>query len=653
MKNFLVNEAALVAGSSCVARGSMHAKSEKWLWLLITGATLLALAACGGGGGTPPVPGTPAVPTSAPSGVAATPGNGKLTVSWSAVSGATSYKVYYGPAEGVTASSPSVTSTTTSVDVTSLSNNTPYYLTVAAVNEGGSSALSSEACGVPSVGAAISASNGLTVWDPLCSSSFDGSKWINPRFGRNIQSGAAVLAVSADNLEPFSTRGLRPSTSLFVPLSASKRVTNLEAVVSVVQSGALVTGSAQTRAELAISYQPAANRLAFSGGSTKAIFAQVGIVDDGTGPQFRRVVGRCTVASCATTDIATGIVYTDNTFPQLQTASYDTAYTFRLALDELTHIFTFEVSGGALVGTLRGTADATALFTNQAVDRVNDISAAQLRVRVQDAGSGGGNASNKATFDNIQVGFNTGSAAAPAPLSAYDDFSGAGGNSGPDFVLTKWTTGESSADSSNGRLALHNKMTGVPFSNYSQDIQFRISTTQPTAISADATVTSITLPATTGPSTAQNVFIRLTLYNDGSSAVPFNQTGDVSAGIALDAGGAFFYAFKCTAPTCGSATDMQTGSTALAAGSIAFGLNTTHTLRISYDPTSHAITYSVDDGAATVVDPTTVNSHIGTAATYAIPPNAPFARVGTFNRVFATGENGAVDGYVNNFMIKP
>lgn len=630
----------------------MHTKSEKWLWLLITGAILLALAACGGGGGGGGGTGAISAPGSAPTGVAATPGNGKLTVSWSAVSGATSYKVYYGAAEGVTASSPSVTSTTTSVDVTSLSNNTPYYLTVAAVNEGGSSALSSEACGVPSVGAAISASNGLTVWDPLCSSSFDGSKWINPRFGRNIQSGAAVLAVSADNLEPVSTRGLRPSTSLFVPLSASNRVTNLQAVVSVVQSGALVTGSAQTRAELAISYQPAANRLQFSGGSTKAIFAQVGIVDDGTGPQFRRVVGTCTVASCATVDIATGIVFTDNTFPQQQTASYDTPYTFRLALDETTHIFTFEVSGGALAGTLSGTANATALFTSQAVDRVNDISAAQLRVRVQDGGSGGGNASNKATFDNVQVGFNTGPAAAPATLSAYDDFSGAGGNSGPDFVLTKWTTGESSADSSNGRLALHNKMTGVPFSNYRQDIQFRISTTQPTAISADATMTSITLPATAGSST-QNVYIRLTLYNDGSIAMPFNQTGDVSAGIALNAEGAFFYAFKCTDPTCGSTTDMQTGSTALAAGSIAFGLNTTHTLRISYDPTTHAITYSVDDGAATVVDPTTVNPHIGTAATYAAPPNASFARVGAFNRVFTAGQNGALDGNVNNFMIKP
>lgn len=650
MENFLVNEAALHAGSSSMMRGSMHTKSEKWLWLLITGAILLALAACGGGG-----TGAISVPGSAPTGVAATPGNGKLTVSWSAVSGATSYKVYYGAAEGVTASSPSVTSTTTSVDVTSLSNNTPYYLTVAAVNEGGSSVLSSEACGVPSVGAAISASNGLTVWDPLCSSSFDGSKWINPRFGRNIQSGAAVLAVSADNLEPVSTRGLRPSTSLFVSgLSSTNRVTNLQAVVSVVQSGALVTGSAQTRAELAISYQPAANRLAFSGGSTKAIFAQVGIVDDGAGPQFRRVVGTCTVASCATVDIATGIVFTDNTFPQMQTASYDTPYTFRLALDETTRIFTFEVSGGALAGTLSGTADATALFTSQAVDRVNDISAAQLRVRVQDAGSGGGNASNKATFDNVQVGFNTGPAAAPATLSAYDDFSGAGGNSGPDFVLTKWTTGESSASFSNGGLAIHNKMTGTPSANYAQSIAFNISTAQPSAISADATITSLTVPGTPNPENTQHAYVRLTLYNDGSSAVPFNRTGDVVAAIALTtAGGASFYVFRCADPGCNSSVRMQTGVTSLAPGSVPFGLNTTHSLNIRHDPASHAVTFSVDDGADTVVDPTTVNLHIDPAAPYAAPPNGPFAHLGTYNRVFTTGENGALDGYFNNFMIKP
>lgn len=629
----------------------MYPNSAKWLWRLTAAAIIGALAACGGGGDGGGGGTTPATP----SGVAAIPGNGNLTVSWSPVGDATGYKVYYDSSEGVTASSLSVTSSTTSVNVPSLSNNTPYYFRVAAVNESGSSALSNEACGVPNMGAALSASNGLTVWDPLCSSPFDGSKWSDPRFGRSIQAGAAVLAVSADNLEPRSMRGYVPTAALNMKgVSATNRATNVQAVISIVQSGALLTGSALSHAGPQLVYQPAANRRAFPGGNEKLIFAQVGIEDDGTGPKFQRIVGICAVASCATTDTATGIVYTDNTFPQGQAASHDTPYTFRLALDEVTQVFAFEVSGGALAGTLSGTADASSLFASQVVDPVGDFLTARLRATIQDAGSGGANASNKATFDDVQAGFNAGAPAGPAALSPYDDFSGLGGNSGPDFLLTRWTTGESSARFGNGGLAIHNKMTATPSANYAQSIEFNISTAQPSAISADATITSLTVPATPNPENTQHAYVRLTLYNDGSSAVPFNRTGDVVAAIALTTtGGASFYVYRCADPGCNSSVRMQTGDTSLAPGSVPFGLNTTHTLNIRHDPASHAVTFSVDDGADTVVDPTTVNLHINPAAPYAAPPNGPFAHLGTYNRVFIAGENGALDGYFNNFMIKP
>jgi hypothetical protein len=633
----------------------MKFQLKQWHLLLILGAILTTLSSCGsssggGGGGTTPTTAAP----SAPASVAVTPGNGKATVSWTAATGATSYKVYYGTTEGVTSSSPSVTSTTTSVDITSLSNNTPLYVAVAASNAGGASALSGETCGVPSVGAATSAAAGLTLWDGLCSSHYDGSKFINPRFTRSIQSAAAHMVVSADSMEASSTRGFRPNAALAIPsISATKRVTNLQATMNVPASDAFLDGSAQWRVELNLNYQPAANRLAFSGGSTKTIFAQVGILDNGSGPQFYRTVGLCAVASCATTDQVTGIVFTDGTFREFQSATYDTTYTFRIALDETTNIFTFEVSGGALSGTLTGTADASALFTAQVVDSVTDAASALLRARVQDGGTGGGSASVRGIFDDVQVGINTSTAAAPATLVAYDDFSGTGGNSGTDFSLTNWANGDSYIDSAGGRTIFRNKLTGTVSANQSQNFPITVSTTLPTAISVDATVTSITAPATANASNTQNMSMQMTLYNDGTSAVPFNQTGDVWAGITLNATGAFFYAFKCTTATCTATTSMQTGTTTLAAGSIPFGLNTTHTLRTVYDPASHAISYSVDDGAATVVDPTTVNTHIGTAAAYAAAPNAGFAQVRSFNRVFTSGENGAVDGYVNNFMIKP
>lgn len=622
---------------------------KKWQCLLSAGAIVGALAGCGGGGN-----GEPIAPPAAPTGVVAAPGNGTLTVSWDPVSNATSYKVYFGTSEGVTTGNASVTSSSTSTSLPSLSNNTPYYLKVAAVNAGGSSALSNESCGVPSVGAALSASNGLTVWDPLCTSSFDGSKWVSPRFERRIQGGAAVLAVSADNLEASSTRGYVPTTSLYVQgVDAANRVTNLQTVVSVAQSGAVATGKVLDHAGVQFLYQPAANRLAFSGGNAKVIFVQVGIHNDAAGPRFRRTVGVCATASCSATDTTTGIVYADNTFPEGQPASYDTPYTFRLAFDETTRIATFEVSGGALGGTLTGTADASSLFTSQGVDPVNDILGARLRAMAQDAG-GGGNAAIRASFDDVQAGFNTGAAAGPATLSPYDDFGGTAGNSGPDFRLAKWTAGESSASFDNGGLAIHNQMTGVPSSNYSQSFEYNISATQPSAVSADATITSRTTPATFNPESTQHAYVRMTLYNDGTSAVPFDRTGDVNAAIALGTGGASFYMFKCSNPRCSQSVRMQvSGNTGLAQGSIPFGLNTTHTLSIGYDSISHAVTFRVDDGTPSVIDPTTVSLQINPAAPYAAPPNASFANFGTFNRVFTTGENGALDGHFNNFMIKP
>jgi hypothetical protein len=629
----------------------MHSNPEKWHRLLTAGMIAGALAGCGGGGDGG---GDATVAPASPTGVAATPGNGILSVSWDPVSGATSYKVYYGSSEGVTTGDASVTSASTPVSLPGLSNNTPYYLKVAAVNSAGSSALSTESCGVPSAGAALAVSKGLTVWDPLCASSFDGSKWVTPRFERKIDGGAAVLAVSADNLEARSTRGYVPTTAQNVQgVGAANRVTNLQTVISVAQSGTVATGAGLGHAGVQFLYQPAGNLLAFSGGNAKLIFAQVGIHNDAAGPRFRSTVGVCVTASCAVTDTATGIVYANNTFPEGQAASYDTPYTFRLAFDETTRIFTFEVSGGALGGTRSGTANASSLFTNQGVDPVNDMLAARIRAMAQDTGSGGGDVALRASFDDVQAGFNTAGAAGPATLSPYDDFGGSGGNSGPDFLLAKWTANESSASFANGGMATHNKMTGVPSSNYKQSVEFNIGTTPPAAVSVDATITSVTTPATYDPENTQHAYVRMTLYNDGSSGVPFDRTGDVNAGIALVASGASFYIFKCADPRCsGTSVRMQAGNTGIPAGSVPFGLNTTHTLGIAYDSTSHLVTFRVDDGAPRVVDPQTMSADINPPAPYAAPANASFANFGTLNRVFTTGEDGAVDGYFNNFMIK-
>ncbi len=89
---------------------------------------------------TPQVP-APGVPT----GISATGGNGQAAVSWAAVSGASSYNVYYSTASGVTASNGTkVAGATSGGAITGLTNGVIHYFVVTAVNAGGESNISSQ-----------------------------------------------------------------------------------------------------------------------------------------------------------------------------------------------------------------------------------------------------------------------------------------------------------------------------------------------------------------------------------------------------------------------------------------------------------------------------------------------------------------------------
>lgn len=128
---------------------------------------------------------------SAPTGVSAAAGNTQVTVSWTAVTGATSYNVYYRATAGVTiANGTKVPSAASGHAVTSLSNGTTYYFTVTAVNAVGESAVSAEVHAMPSSAVTISANAPYVPNDPLFA-----AQWHLKNTG---QTGANGVAGTAD-----------------------------------------------------------------------------------------------------------------------------------------------------------------------------------------------------------------------------------------------------------------------------------------------------------------------------------------------------------------------------------------------------------------------------------------------------------------------
>ena len=87
---------------------------------------------------------------SAPSGVSAKLGYYQVAVDWTAVSGASSYTVYWGSSTGITSSSTAITGITDdNYTHTGLDNGTKYYYRVATVNSAGTGSLSSEVSATP------------------------------------------------------------------------------------------------------------------------------------------------------------------------------------------------------------------------------------------------------------------------------------------------------------------------------------------------------------------------------------------------------------------------------------------------------------------------------------------------------------------------
>jgi hypothetical protein len=587
--------------------------------------------------------------------ITASPGNGQAALAWAAVPGATSYNVYTSLTSPVTAANPRISVATANATVSGLANGVPVYAAVTAVNAGGESPLSNEACAVPT-GAATT---GLTLYDALCAGTLDAARWTSPLFSRGVVDGAMVLSTQASNMEPYARRGLVYGTFGFIN-PHGQRVSALQAKVTVPASSAARTAAAELRAGLRLAYQPPAARLAFPSANLDLLTVHVGLRDDGNGLRAFREVRHCDNANCTAISSA-GIDFTDPAgFAGDAPASYGATYLMTVTLDETTGVFTWAISGGGL--DLSGAANPAAYVagnTNWMALGANPLPGnalnAAVRTRIID-NAGGGSGRIAAQFDDVKLSFNNNPA-----LALWDDFSGVGGNSGPtELSAFLWTNnpGMNSTTLTPGSLAGHAQATtnSAPLSIFHQ-VLFGDPTTINT-IQADFTVSQ----CSNTQSSTNRVGIGANVYNDGTPGTtppdinqPGSRVGDINASLFIDctAGDVRFQVTRFDT-NAGAQTLLSNSMNSSVPKGPASVVGNAHTLRLKWDPTARLLTFQADGETAVVVDPTTINPRMSVAAPYAKPPTVPDKSLSWFFFLpSSSGETATVDFKVNNVFTAP
>jgi len=611
------------------------------------------------------LPPTPAAPT----GVSAAPGNTQVLLSWPAVAGATSYNVYSSATAPATTAGTKTTVPTPGATLSPLTNGTPIYAAVTAVNAGGESALSNQVCGVPTA----ADTTGLTLYDPLCGDTLDGMKWQTPLFSRGVANNAMVLSSQIANMESRQVKFISYQTLMNV--NTASRVSTLTADITVPASSASRAANAEIRAIMRIVYQPPANRLQFPGGNLDQLLMEVGLMDNGSGLKAVRNFRHCDNASCSvrsTTGIAfsadpTGFT-TTSTGQTEAPAVYDTTYTVSISLDESTGVLTWSFAGGAFGAGVPGTADPTVYLGSNAnwtgiLLAGTGFSVAQLGARVVDDSVSGGSAGSVAgRFANVHVGLNN------AAATLWDDFSGTAANSGPtELRLDKWTqpggpSGRNSMALNAGSLTGHIQSTSLNTGGFSasQAITFN----NPAAINTmQADVNVSTCANSVGGPLSDRVQLQGDFYNDGSLGAnvapdinqPNSAVGDVRAFLMLDCktGQATFQIGHFITQTTLGPPMFNPANNVVA--NLPGPVTGTHTLTLKWDPTTHAFTFQVD-GTGITVDPTTVNARMNIAAPFVKPANSPTKQLAWVTFVppaTPIGSTASLDFKVNNVFTAP
>ncbi len=174
-----------------------------------------SLSSSGGGGGTQ----MPAVPA----GFQATAGNTQISLTWNASTGATSYNVKRSTTSGgpyTKIASP----TTTSYTDTGLTNGTPYYYVVTAVNSAGESNPSSQATATPTAPATIpTAPTGLqaTAGNTQISLTWNASTGATSyNVKRSTTSGGPYTTIASPTTTSYSDTGLTNGTPYYYVVTA-------------------------------------------------------------------------------------------------------------------------------------------------------------------------------------------------------------------------------------------------------------------------------------------------------------------------------------------------------------------------------------------------------------------------------------------------
>ena len=167
----------------------------------------------------------------APTGLTATGGTNQVTISWPAVIGATSYNLYWSDASGVTTSTGTqVVGVTSPAVLTSLADNTTYYVIVTAVNGAGEGAASVQvaattlgaapppttAPAAPSVVNAMGGNEQVTVsWSAVAGATSYNIYW-STTSGVTTTTGTLIAGVTS----PFVHTGRTASTPYFYIVTA-------------------------------------------------------------------------------------------------------------------------------------------------------------------------------------------------------------------------------------------------------------------------------------------------------------------------------------------------------------------------------------------------------------------------------------------------